>query len=124
MRRYRVPFAINGQVSPFDASFKKNAKSYSIDWKLVAAIAFKESRFNPVAVGSGGAYGLMQFMPFVASKYHIDGKSTPTNKFEQDASLFTIHTGHGIPLKAKNSALNSPWHPTTRVRDMSWMRSA
>ena len=87
MRRYRVPFAINGQVSPFDASFKKNAKSYSIDWKLVAAIAFKESRFNPVAVGSGGAYGLMQFMPFVASKYHIDGKSTPDEQIRAGCKL-------------------------------------
>jgi len=87
MRRYRVPFAINGQVSPFDASFKKHAKSFSIDWKLIAAIAFKESRFNPVAVGSGGAYGLMQFMPFVASKYKVDGKSTPDEQIRAGCRL-------------------------------------
>jgi membrane-bound lytic murein transglycosylase F len=92
MRRYRVPFAVNGQVSPFDASFKKNAKFFAIDWKLVAAIAFKESRFNPVAVGSGGAYGLMQFMPFVASKYKIDGKSTPDEQIRAGCRL--VHNSY------------------------------
>lgn len=77
MRRYRNPWLTKGNISPFDDSFKKYSKSYALDWKLVAAISFKESRFNPIAVGAGGAYGLMQFMPFVAKKYQIDGKSTP-----------------------------------------------
>jgi hypothetical protein len=87
MRSYRLPFAANGQVSPFDASFKKHAKFFALDWKLVAAIAFKESRFNPVAIGAGGAYGLMQFMPFVAAKYHIDGKSTPDDQIRAGCKL-------------------------------------
>lgn len=52
-----------GHLSPFDDVFKSVAKKYGWDWKVLAAIAFKESRFNPNARGFGGAYGMMQFMP-------------------------------------------------------------
>lgn len=52
-----------GHLSPFDDVFKAVAKKYGWDWKVLAAIAFKESRFNPNARGFGGAYGMMQFMP-------------------------------------------------------------
>ncbi|MEY4289058.1 MAG: hypothetical protein RLZZ30_1146 [Bacteroidota bacterium] len=52
-----------GHLSPFDDVFKSVAKKYGWDWKVLAAVAFKESRFNPNARGFGGAYGMMQFMP-------------------------------------------------------------
>jgi membrane-bound lytic murein transglycosylase F len=66
-----------GQMSPFDAIFKKVASEYGWDWRFLAAVAFKESHFNPNARGFGGAYGLMQFMPNTGPKYGVVPSSTP-----------------------------------------------
>ena len=66
-----------GQLSPFDAIFKKEAAKYGWDWRFLAAVAFKESRFNPNARGFGGAYGLMQFMPNTGPKYGVLPGSSP-----------------------------------------------
>lgn len=66
-----------GAISPFDALFKQAAQKYSWDWKLLASIAFKESRFNPNACGFGGAYGMMQFMPNTGPKFGVYPDSSP-----------------------------------------------
>ena len=66
-----------GALSPFDALFKKAAQTYNWDWKVLAAVAFKESRFNPNARGFGGAYGLMQFMPNTGPQFGVFPESSP-----------------------------------------------
>lgn len=67
----------NGQISPFDAIFKKEAAKYGWDWHILAAVAHKESKFNPNARGFGGAYGMMQFMPNTGPKYCVYPTSSP-----------------------------------------------
>ena len=42
------------------------AKTYHVDPNLVAAMAFRESRFDPHAVSSRGAQGVLQLMPKTA----------------------------------------------------------
>src|SRR5438874_10300106 len=42
------------------------AQKYGVDPNLVAAMAFRESRFDPQAVSSRGAQGVMQLMPKTA----------------------------------------------------------
>ncbi len=66
-----------GQISPYDAIFKKEAAKYGWDWRFIAAVAYKESRFNPNARGFGGAYGLMQFMPNTGPQYGVVPGSSP-----------------------------------------------
>lgn len=66
-----------GALSPFDAIFKAAAKKYDWDWKMLAAVAFIESRFNPNARGFGGAYGLMQFMPNTGPRFGVYPDSSP-----------------------------------------------
>ena len=58
-----------GQVSPFDNLFKHYAKQAGIDWTLVAAVSYVESRFRPEIVSKSGASGLMQLMPRTAANY-------------------------------------------------------
>ena len=46
--------------------FKQYAKEMGWDWRLLAAIAYSESGFNPDATSWMGARGLMQVMPKTA----------------------------------------------------------
>jgi hypothetical protein len=53
-------------LSPFDNIIWYHANAEGFDWRLVAALIFEESRFNPTARSSKGAYGLMQVRPIAA----------------------------------------------------------
>lgn len=55
-----------GQISPFDAFFKEYGEEFGIDWRLLASIAFYESRFNNDVKSWAGAAGLMGLMPATA----------------------------------------------------------
>lgn len=47
------------------------AREHGVDWRLVAAVIQAESGFNPRAVSSKGAIGLMQLMPGTAALYQV-----------------------------------------------------
>lgn len=76
-----------GQLSKYDHLFKKVAAKRNWDWRLLAAISFQESRFNPNAVGMGGAYGLMQFMPETGPIYKVYPSSPPEVQIEGGMKL-------------------------------------
>lgn len=42
------------------------AREHGLDWRLIAAMIYQESRYNPTAVSNDGAIGLMQVMPATA----------------------------------------------------------
>lgn len=66
-----------GELSEYDSYMKAAAAKYNFDWRLLAAIVQHESNFNHRAQGFGGAYGLMQFMPGVGSRYGVYPHSHP-----------------------------------------------
>lgn len=76
-------------LSPYDELFKNAAKPYGWDWKMLVAISFQESRFNPNAVGRGGSFGLMQFMPEIGRIYGVNPSSTP--KEQIDAAMVFLN---------------------------------
>lgn len=56
----------DGVISMFDAYFQMYSELCGYDWKMLAAICFAESRFNPAVESWAGAMGLMQIMPSTA----------------------------------------------------------
>jgi len=56
----------DGAISPYDDIFKRKAKEFNLDWRMLAGIAFIESRFNHTVVSHKGPIGLMQLMPQTA----------------------------------------------------------
>lgn len=52
-----------GALSPFDELLQWAGRTWSIDWRLLAALMYEESRFDPDAIGPGGSAGLFQLMP-------------------------------------------------------------
>lgn len=53
-------------ISRYDDIFRRYAKEIGWDWRLLAAIAWNESRFDNSVVSWAGARGLMQLMPRTA----------------------------------------------------------
>jgi membrane-bound lytic murein transglycosylase F len=65
-----------GRISPWDDDFRREGKQAGVDWRLLAAIAYTESHFNPEAKSPWGATGLMQILPRTAAELgvpQIDG---------------------------------------------------
>jgi membrane-bound lytic murein transglycosylase F len=60
-----------GAISSYDEIFKKYAHNIGWDWRMLAAQAYIESRFNNSAVSWAGAKGLMQLMPSTARAYGL-----------------------------------------------------
>jgi len=59
------------KISPYDEIIKSASQRHNWDWRLVAAIIYQESRFQLNLESFAGAYGLMQFMPYVGPSYGV-----------------------------------------------------
>ena len=64
-----------GRVSVYDQYFKQYADMIGWDWRLLASLAYQESRFDPEAVSWAGAFGVMQLMPGTAEEFNVDNDS-------------------------------------------------
>lgn len=58
--------AAHGIISAYDDLFRRYSSTAGWDWRLLAAQCYQESGFDPEAVSSMGAQGLMQLMPSTA----------------------------------------------------------
>ena len=61
----------DGRISYYDDLFRKYASQINWDWRLLAALVYTESNFNPSAVSWAGARGLMQLMPSTARAFGV-----------------------------------------------------
>ncbi len=76
-------------ISDYDELIKKYSKMYGFDWRLVAALCFQESRFNPDIVNKWGAIGLFQVKQMTANEPYVNIKNiTGRNNIENN-----IHAG-------------------------------
>lgn len=59
------------RLSEYDPLFRKNADRFGLDWRLAAAMAYQESRFDATARNRSGAVGLLQIKPETAREPYI-----------------------------------------------------
>lgn len=70
--QFELAAVVGGRtISAYDDVMRRVAAETGQDWRLLSAIAYHESRFDPQAVSKQGALGLMQIMPRVAQSYDI-----------------------------------------------------
>lgn len=65
-----------GRISIYDESFKEHASNAGWDWRLIASLAYQESKFNNELESWAGARGLMQMMPETARRFGGDSIMT------------------------------------------------
>ena len=58
---------IHRNMPTYLTAIRNSAYQHGFDWRLIAAIIYQESQFNPNAVSFYGASGLMQLMPNTAA---------------------------------------------------------
>ncbi len=79
--------ASNKHLSSYDGDIKVTAQKIGWDWRLLAALIYQESRFKADLESDKGAFGLMQLMPSVMSRYGIDYDSSPREQIEAGGKL-------------------------------------
>jgi len=75
LRSLRAKGMRGDSISPFDVHFREHAAVAGWDWQLLAAMAWKETRFDSTVTSSKGAMGIMQFMPQTAARMGLDTTS-------------------------------------------------
>ena len=131
---------ISGRISPWDELIQAAADSNGFDWRLIVALIYQESRFDPEAVSSAGATGLMQVLPGLAGKQvgrlrepavnisigsrilkEIHGGYAYLDSLNRWAfSLATYHAGAGHMADVRRMAIDAGkdpnrWHGSVRT---------
>lgn len=72
-----------GIISPYDDLFLRHSRTLGWDWRLLAALSYQESAFDPRALSWAGAQGLMQLMPATAAQMGV----AATDVFDPAANI-------------------------------------
>ncbi len=73
--------------TPYADLFRKAEADYGVSARLLASVAQQESGFNPRAVSSAGAQGLMQLMPATAKGLGVTNSFDPAQAVDGAARL-------------------------------------
>jgi membrane-bound lytic murein transglycosylase F len=71
MMDMQLGISTGNKISPYDGIIREVSLREGHDWRLMAAIAYHESRFKEGVVSHKGAAGLMQIMPSVARQFNV-----------------------------------------------------
>lgn len=68
---------IKKRLSKYKTLFKKAGKKYDIDWRLIAAISYQESHWNPKAKSPTGVRGMMMLTRATAKEVKVHNRLNP-----------------------------------------------
>ncbi|MCH5329960.1 MAG: transglycosylase SLT domain-containing protein [Alistipes sp.] len=66
-------------ISEYDAIMRTVESESGVDWRLLSAIAYTESRFRNDVVSRRGAVGVMQVMPSIGRYFGVDSEAELAN---------------------------------------------
>ena len=79
---------INRKLPQYRYLFEKAAESSGVDWRLLAAIGYQESHWNPGATSPTGVRGMMMLTEATADQLGIDNRLDPTESIVGGARYF------------------------------------
>lgn len=68
---------IQTRLPEYEPLFKEAAAKFGFDWRLLAAISYQESHWDPQAVSSTGVRGLMMLTQATAEEMNVDNREDP-----------------------------------------------
>ncbi len=136
--RTKLKYASSVNPAEFEQLIKTCSDKYGVSSCLVKAVIHAESGYNPNAVSSKGASGLMQLMPSTAKSLKVVDRFNPKDNVEGGVKYlrFLLDTFRGdvsLAVAAYNAGLNKvaryggiPPYNETRTyvnRVLSYMKS-
>jgi membrane-bound lytic murein transglycosylase F len=70
-------FHIDTRLPHLRTPFENAARATGLSWRVLAALAYQESRWRPAAVSPRGAQGVMMLMPRTAKKMGVSNVFSP-----------------------------------------------
>jgi len=70
------------RISVYDEIIQENAQILGWDWRLLAALVYKESRFDTTALSYAGAQGLLQLMPVTVERFGVTNPNDPIESLQ------------------------------------------
>lgn len=70
---------IESKLPAYRAMFQKAAKANNFDWRLLAAVGYQESHWNPEAISPTGVRGIMMLTRSTASAVGVSNRINPYN---------------------------------------------
>ena len=80
-------------ISPYDSLIKVCAAEVDVDWRLLSALIFRESRFHIEARSPMGAEGLSQMIPRSARKFGVTDSFNPEMSIRGGAGFLSYLMG-------------------------------
>ena len=74
---------MDGRLPRYESAFRDAARQFGFDWRLLAAISYQESLWNPNAVSSTGVTGIMMLSNRAAKEVGV-----PKHRFHDEAFAF------------------------------------
>ena len=79
---------IEKRLSKYQAFFEKAAREHDVDWRLIAAMGYQESHWNPDAVSPTGVRGIMMLTLKTAKEMKIKNRLDPESSISGGAKYF------------------------------------
>jgi len=101
---------IKSRLPKLQSYFLNASEKYNIDWKLLAAVAYQESHWNPKAISPTGVRGIMMLTKATAKQMKILNRLDPEQSIDGGAHYLSTR------LKKIPERINDP--------DKTWMALA
>ena len=101
---------IETRLPPLRSSFEAAGRDTGLNWRMLAALGYQESRWRPAAVSPRGAQGVMMLMPQTATKMGVKDVFSPDENILAGAR-YLLYMKERIPKR-----INDP--------DRTWLAMA
>ncbi len=81
---------IQNRLPQYQLLFEKIGKKYDLDWRLIAAMGYQESFWNPKAVSPTGVRGIMMMTEETAKQMGVKDRIDPEQSIDGGARYFRL----------------------------------
>ncbi len=81
---------MQSRLPPFQPMFEAAAEETGVDWRLLAAMGYQESQWDPLAVSPTGVRGLMMLTDDTAARMGVQDRLDPAQSILGGAKYFSL----------------------------------